>query len=79
MNFSKISIDDQEVLKKRRIQFTPYEMSSMVEEFDCGGTAVFLEPGKKESPSFGISKCEGMISFKRYYMNSLRRKLSGGA
>jgi hypothetical protein len=69
MRFRKISLDDNDVLRKYRVKSNNYYASSDVEEFTCGSHVAVQSKGHKRATNFGISKYE--------YKVSRRTKISG--
>jgi hypothetical protein len=59
MNYRKVTLEDLNVFKKRRVQYLCYEVASQVEEFDCGASCSYVY---KNLPHFGISKQEHKVS-----------------
>ncbi len=73
MDIRKVSIDEEDVIRKRRVSRHPH-ISFWSEEFDCGGHTSPINyrkkssHNKKDAPNFGISKMETYISSK-YLVN----------
>lgn len=77
MELRKISIDDRDVLRKRRTN-TNCSVGYYVEEFDCGGNVSHVTYGKMKSKrNMGISKMENNVSSKKYLVHSWSGEVNG--
>lgn len=79
--FFKINTDDLDIFKKNNIQTMSYYVSSCVEYFTCGASAVIVyygSSGKKKDETFGVSKKEGRAS-SRKHISGRAEHLHGGS
>jgi hypothetical protein len=56
VNIRKITLEDNEVLKKYRVQTRNYHVSGLVEEFTCGSHAMWMHDCGADDAIFGVSK-----------------------
>lgn len=62
MNLQKVSINDRDIIRKRRVS-TNCIVSYWREQFDCDGHSAVMTYGRqKPKPNFGTSKMEHKVS-----------------
>ena len=78
MIFTKICLDDLEVIKKRRIQTRNYYVSSANDEFTCGAISILVGPDMHKELNLGISKQQAKVS-KRCVVHGYLGLVNGGS
>jgi len=81
----KISLDDEEILRKRRVQTRNFSVSSDHEAFTCGGQACIMDLNFNRSKkhinpeiNFGIGKKESKVS-NRNLVSGYLGNINGGS